>query len=378
MQINADQLSHIRVISEWHDFENIKIEWNRLLKQSDADNIFLTWEWINCWRNSRKSLIKPLIIVIEQAGEIVGIAPFYIQQYQLAHLLSYNALRFAGDQAIGSEYSNFIVDRDNSTVIKARLWRHLLSPEVKTLWDFIWFTNIAAWSEGGKTLLQSLTEVKSLHYNQRLVEFSQVPLEQFRTGILPKLSKSLRTNIRQTSRRLDKLGTWQTTINDPDSGIPQQLDKLFSLHNQHWSHAGSSGSFQRRPELVAFYRLFVPLALNKGWLRLFSLESNNEIQAMQLGYVYNNDFLALQEGYNPKFLPGSGQVLRYSAFSYCRQEKLSCYDFLGEYSDHKRRWLAEKKLGVNLFIWQSKALNLPFYIKKIWPTGRYLKPCSCK
>ncbi|WP_028862304.1 GNAT family N-acetyltransferase [Psychromonas aquimarina] len=376
MQINADKLIHARVISDWHGFENIRAEWNKLLKQSDADNIFLTWEWLNCWRNSQKSLIKPIIIVIEKSGEIIGIAPFYIQQYRLAHLFTYNALRFAGDQAIGSEYSNFIVHRDNSTAVKAGLWRQLLSPEVKVLWDFIWFTNIAAWSEGGKTLLQSLAEVKSLHCNQRTVEFSRVPLELFRSDILPKLSKSLRTNIRQSSRRLDKLGPWQITVSDPDSDIFQQLEKLFSLHNQHWLHAGSSGSFQRRPELAAFYRLFVPLALEQGWLRLFSLQSNNETQAMQLGYVYNNDFLALQEGYNPKFLPGIGQVLRYSAFSYCAQEQLNCYDFLGGYSDHKRRWLAEKRLGCSLFIWRDKALNLPFYTKKIWPTGRYLKPCS--
>ena len=43
---------------------------------------------------------------------IVAIAPFYMQTYRLAHLLTYRALRFFGDKGTGSEYSNFIVKKE--------------------------------------------------------------------------------------------------------------------------------------------------------------------------------------------------------------------------------------------------------------------------
>lgn len=95
---------------------------------------------------------------------------------------------------------------------------------------------------------------------------------------------------------------------------------------------------------------------------------------MQLGYVYNNQFLAIQEGYNPDFLAGVGHLLRYFSLQNCQREALKGYDFLGIYTDHKRRWLAEKKLGADLFIWQNKIKNIPFAVTEIWPTGRYLKP----
>jgi CelD/BcsL family acetyltransferase involved in cellulose biosynthesis len=375
MRIEIKQSASVKVIREWDDFKVLKVAWEKLLKQSDADNIFLTWEWINCWRKTQKKSIKPLILVILNDEKIIAIAPFYIQTYRLVNFIPYQALRILGDQGSGSEYANFIVEAADSLALKRMLWQLLLSTAVKPIWDFIWFTNISAWTEGGDSLLQALAAEKKLNYNQRTVEFAQTSLTTLTADILPSLSKSLRTNIRQTSRRLDKLGPWHIDMCDNHSRITEHIETLFSLHNKHWIDAGL-GTFERRPELADFYRAFVPIALQKGCLRLLRLESNGETQAMQLGYVYNNEFFAIQEGYNPDFLGGTGQVLRHYSFLNCRSEGLKCYDFLGGYTDHKRRWLADKKLGANLFIWHNKPKNILFSFKKIWPTGRYLKPLS--
>lgn len=373
MLTSSAESFEIRVIKNWNDFATLKEDWQNLLVQSDADNLFLTWEWMDCWRIVQGELITPLIIVIQDSQGILAIAPFYIQQYRLAHLVTYKALRFMGDKSSGAEYSDFIVKAGNSVELKRMLWNHLLSSNVKPCWDFIWFTNVSTWTFGGEALLQSLSVIKELKFNKRTTDFAQVALSNFNTGLLPKLSKSLRTNIRQTMRRLDKMGPWRVEVSSADSSVNDHLNKLFLLHNKHWQNTGF-GSFERNPELVDFYRVFVPLALKKGWLRLLRLESNGEIQAMQLGYVYNNEFLAIQEGFNPDFIPGIGQVLRYYSFTNCQEEGLSCYDFLGVYTDHKRRWLADKKLGSNIFIWHPKMKNIPFSIQEIWPTGRYLKP----
>lgn len=361
----------IKVIKEWDEFNALKVDWQNILEQSDANNIFLTWDWVDCWRKSQRTSINILIIVIQNSQEILAIAPFYVQKYRLANLLTYQSLRIVGDQGTGSEYSNFIVKYEDSIELKTMLWEFLLNPDIKHCWDFIWFTNVASWTVGGETLLDSLAAVKSLNCNNRSVEFSQVVLHNVDADILPSLSKSLRKNISQTQRRLDKLGTWQIEMSEQSAEISGHLEKLFTLHNKHWKHLGL-GSFERRPELTDFYKEFVPLALQKGWLRLFRLESGGEVQAIQLGYVFDHKFLAIQEGYNPDYLSGIGQVLRYFSYLHCQKEALYCYDFLGVYTDHKRRWLAEKKQGANLFIWHDKAKNLPFRIKKIWPTGRYL------
>lgn len=367
-----DKSITIRVIRSWREFEDLRGQWDQILEQSDANNIFLTWQWVDCWRKSQTTEINPLIVVLEEFGEMLAIAPFYLQEYKLCNLVKYKTLRFVADHATGSEYSNFIVKHCDSLNLKTLLWQSLLEPQIKSQWDFIWLTNISAWTAGGKSLLQSLSQVTALLHHQRTVEFAQISLDGVGKDILPKLSKSLRTNIRQTATRLEKLGPWKLEITVEDSELALHLDNLFCLHNRRWQSAGLKGTFERRPELVAFYRAFVPLALENGWLRLLRLEANGEIQAMQLGYVYQNTFLAIQEGYNPEFLPGAGQVLRHFSFNNCIDEELSSYDFLGVYTNHKRRWLADKKFGCNLFIWHDQPKSLPFKLAPIWPTGRYL------
>lgn len=358
------------VLTTWAEFEALQDRWDELLTQSDADNIFLTWQWINCWRNSVASPITPYIIILKEADHIVAIAPFYQQTYQLLKCIKYKALRFAGDQGIGSEYSNFIVQKKNSETLKQHCWQILL--ENKKQWDFIWLTNIAQWTHAGKNLLSALQKVDGLNSHQRTIEFSASQLSPLGEDILPHLSKSLRTNIKQTQKYLTRKGEWQVKTSDQAETLSSELTTLFSLHNKRWEKAGLQGSFARRPAMADFYQQFAPIALKKGWLRLLRLEVNGEIQAMQIGYVYKQQFLAIQEGFNPDFLAGTGQVLRYFSFQQCIQEQLQSYDFLGIYTDHKRRWLADKKPGCHLFIYSNKLKNLPFKLKEIWPTGQYL------
>ena len=365
------QKTRIKIIKNWLDFKQLKSSWDDLLTSSDADSLFLTWNWINCWQKTSSTTNTPYIItLLNSENKIIGIAPFYIQKYQLLKCIQYKALRFIGDQNIGSEYANFIVSPINSHYIKQQLWQ-VLSQE-KSVWDFIWLTNISVWTQGGKSLIDSLKQIPALNVNLRPIEFAHTPLHNIDNDIMPKLSKSLRTNIKQTQKHLDHLGKWKVELSVTPSDLPSHLTTLFNLHNKRWKKTGLKGSFERRPDLVEFYKAFTPIALNKKQLRLFRLEINNKIQAMQIGYVYKKQFLAIQEGFNPDFLAGTGQVLRYFSFNHCLKEQLNDYDFLGGYTNHKRRWLAQKSIGCHLFIWQKKLKNLPFKMIKIWPSGRYL------
>lgn len=232
--------------------------------------------------------------------------------------------------------------------------------------------NIASWTEGGQSLIGALSEVSRLKVQKRHQEFACCSLIKTEVPVLLQVSKSLRKNIKQTQRRLDRKGAWKIAYCDDITELELLLEQFFILHQKRWSEKGQQGSFQRSAELQSFYRCFVPLALQKGWLKLCYLESEGTIQAMQLGYVYNAHFFALQEGYDPNFLAGIGQVLRHEIMQQCIDDKLVCYDFLGGYTDHKRRWLAELKIGAQLFIYPRKIKNVPFYFHKIWPTGAYL------
>jgi len=361
-------------LSSWNEVEQLQVDWNPLLERSDANNIFLTWEWIESWKNSCIASTQPFFIVLKQGENIVAIAPFYIQPYRLFKCLTYQVLRFAGDQGIGSEYSNFIVDKEHSEALKKQLWATLLGIEQQASWDLIWYTNVASWTLGGTTLLTSLNKTSKLNLKSRNVEFANTSLHKISAQVLPSLSKSLRTNIKQTQGYLTKQGEWKVVFCNDSKHLETELSRLFELHNQRWQKAGLKGSFERRPEMAAFYQDFAIKALQHGWLRLAKLESDGVTQAMQIGYVYQQQFFALQEGFNADFQNGIGQVLRFHVFQQCIKEELTDYDFLGEYTNHKKRWLAEKREGHNLLIWPNKIKNIIFNFMTIWPTGKYFKP----
>lgn len=374
-----------RLITNWNDFEQLKSQWDPLLQQSDADTLFLTWDWINCWRETAPFSITPYILVLEQDNVLIAIAPFYLQTYSLFRIFSLNALRILADQGIGSEYSNFIVKNNNSDIYKLLLWKELQSKKHSENWDFIWFINIATWKAGGRNLTESLFLQSKLHCQQRNVSFGATPLNQFnhnvnkknnnQANILAKLSKSLRTNIKQTTKRLSKIAVINFR-NCEQETLNQDLNNLFKLHNRRWQETGIIGSFAKRPHLKHFYQSFAPIALANQQLQLLTLEHDGTSKAVQYGYIYNKTFLAIQEGFDPSSEKGIGQVLRLHAFEQCLLDDIFEYDFLGEYTDHKRRWLAKRRTGKNILIYSNKLKNMLFYFGKIWPTGRYLTPVS--
>ena len=87
-------------------------------------------------------------------------------------------------------------------------------------------------------------------------------------------------------------------------------------------------------------------------------------------------FHSLQEGFDPDATKGIGNVLRARVIARCIEEKLAGYDFLGTMSDHKRRWGAEERLGWDFLIGRPSLKNRLLFSRKIWPTGRYLRPVS--
>lgn len=365
-------MNSVRIIKDWLGFERLKQDWRCLLTRSDADVIFLTWEWIDCWRRSQINPITPLIVVIEKDDVVVAIAPLYRCQYRLLNAINYRALRFLGDKNSGAEYSNFIVDAAQRDALKTELWEALLSPAIKGEWDVIWLHTVASWTPAGQSFIAPLLHIDGIRTQQRTQMFAYCPLNEKPAAILSQVSRSLRKNIQQTQRRLDKLGDWEIVDCQEQGEMKATLARLFYLHQKHWESKGRQGSFQRSAELQCFYQHFVLTAFKQGWLKLYYLKSEGVIQAVQLGYVYQRQFLALQEGYDPTFLAGTGQVLRHYIMQRCYDDGLIAYDFLAGYTDHKRRWLAQKMTGSQYFIFQNRLKNLPFYAQKIWPSGSYL------
>lgn len=361
----------VEILENWQAVSVLAGEWNKLLTASKANTIFLTWEWISSWAEVSRNTNSPFVICVrDSTGQLVGVAPFYISTLRFGGLISYRTLRVMADYATGSEYPDLIVHPEVEQQVIQVIVDMLVRSHAQ--WDCIWMPKVAGWS-GAVDRVFLPFQGCGLFSHSRLCEFSVVELPHTMGVYFDSLSANRRARFRQDIKRFAKNQSVTVQQCETPQQIPVFIDALFALHCQRWRSRGEEGSFRRSPQLASFYHHFIPRALDKGWLRFFAVQDQGEYKAVQIGYEYDGTFYAIQEGFDPA-LKGVGNFLRAHIIERCISAGVRTYDFLGEMSDHKKRWGAQVRVGYDVLVGSDKLKNRPLFSAGVWPTGRFLRP----
>jgi CelD/BcsL family acetyltransferase involved in cellulose biosynthesis len=357
------------VITNWQTLEPLKDEWDQLLQSSSGNSIFLTWDWIQAWRSVTGEDISLFIITVRDNDDrLVGIAPFYQYRIKLFKSIQFKALRILADYATGAEYPDLIVSPDCEDDALASIADTLL--EQGHHWDLIWAPDISGWNGARERFYKIIQHAGMLHH-MRPTSFSSFALPETFELYEKSFSSKRRKNLRRSRRNLFNQPGMEAIYCQDTSELSRFTDALFDLHHKRRMLLDDPGAFIRKPLMADFYRQFLPVALKKGWLRFFALTKDDTIEAIQIGYAYNGEYLAVQEGYNPDFYDGAGNVLRHISIENSIVEGLKTYDFLGGFTEHKKLWKAEERLGCDIFIGRPNLKNKLLFLKEIWPTGRF-------
>ena len=358
------------VLRERSAVEALAAEWNPLLERSAADSVFLTWEWMQSWLDTAGDAVRPLVVTVrDERGGLRGLAPLYGTTLTLGGLLRYRALRVMGDDQSGSEYADWIVDRDREEETSLALAEALVRDGGR--WDCLWIPRVAGWTGARRRLAEPFARL-GLHVRERPAAFSAVELPDTYAAFLRRLPNKSRAALLRKTRDTFAGGTrLDECRSEPER--TEFLDALFALNHRRWSAAGQVGTFVRKPFEARFYRTFTRRALERGWLRLYALRNASHFQAVQIGYAYGRTFHQLQEGFDPAASSGAGNVLRGQVIERCIEEGLTTYDFLGGFTEHKKRWLARERHGCDLFVGRRSVKNALVFTPGLWPTGRYLR-----
>ena len=361
-----------QVVQDWDELARLEPEWNELLLESRADTIFLSWEWMRAWLEASGSRRRALSIVVRDArGRLAGVAPFYLEPYCLLGIVPYRVLRIAGDHPTGGEYGDWLLRPDMEFTAAEAIAKTLAAHEG---WDALWMPQVSGWS-GARESIEAACSAAGLHCRARPASFGHFTLPDSFETYERNLSDNRRKQIRTQRRKVLRDGVSITRCGTQDE-LPRYLQALFDLHGRRRRTLGDPGTFVARPEEAEFYRRFAPQALANGWLWLSALEEGGVIRAIQLGYQYRGAYHQLQEGFDPDFTPGAGNVLRHEVIRQCIASGLGDYDFLGGYTEHKRRWMAEERQGYDLWIGRAGILNSALFSAPLWPTGRFLHPAD--
>lgn len=359
------------IIMSRHGLESLSGQWNGLLEQSTANTVFLTWEWISAWLDVMGADIKPFVIAVRDGnGRLAAVAPFYRTRLQLLRVIPYRCLRVLGDAESGAEYPDLITRTGVEEEAIALLRAILLA--LSRVWDCLWIPRVAGWT-GALRRLKLLCAGDPFYIHERRYTFSHVELPNTYEAFFRSLSRNGRSNVQRHTNRLQAAGQVELAMCQNQDELNPMLQRLYELHRQRWSSNGMAGCFEREPRTKRFFDRFAELALRRGWLRLYELRVDRVARASQYGYAYDGRFCQLQEGFAPSAPDGIGNVLRNLVFRACINEGLKEYDFLGGYSEHKRRWGARKRFGYDLFVGRRSPKNSLLFARQLWPTGKYLR-----
>ncbi len=335
-------------IRDENEFERLRPEWDELLAASTSRTVFSTFDWASAWWSAYgvPGTLR-ILTAFDDEGRLRGIAP--LRSRKLSQFgQSHTRLAFIGDGSGDSDYLDFIIARDHEKAVLASFWARwgdeLRSGTVLSLSEL-------PQSSGALCVLRAMAGAdKSCLWTETPVSCGTARLPESWEEYLGVLRPRFRTKVRSVLRHLESRPEVRFGVCRDMEEARRMLPVLFDLHAKRWAQEGMPGVFGWDRKREFYFDLSARL-LEKGQLRLSWLEWSGQILACQYGFVYDNTYFHLQEGYEPASEHWSvGIGLRAWSIREFLREGLREYDFLGGVGRHKLDWGAEVKYSSNVLL----------------------------
>ena len=285
----------ISVIECTEKFECLKSEWTKLLLKSNANDLFMSWEWLFSWwqvwgNQERDSLF---IIVITRKKSIIGIVPLMLSNSLSIPYFGGKRLQFIGSHwkhipSVRTEYFSPIFDMEFETESQLEFNNYLSSLNVydeicicdSINCDFMTFEDIS-----------TVNKTKNFkHWQQENSYFVDTTLDfiEYKAS----LGRNTRKKYFNDQRKLDEL---DVTNNSNEFDFINVCNYFNSFHLTRWSNK----VFNRK--VIAFYTIlfktsdqlqpkfyYLKTPSNKVLSIVFCIQSSTTLYYIQSGFQKNH------------------------------------------------------------------------------------------
>jgi CelD/BcsL family acetyltransferase involved in cellulose biosynthesis len=344
----------LELITKEESFYRLEDKWNLLLQESEANSIFLTWEWISTWWSHFGEGCQLWILVARSpdSNNILGLAPLYLHDSSLIPgiLPKHHELAFLGANEVAPDHLDFIIRKGYEHIVAPELIEYIYSD---TTWDVLRFEGLSS-----KSPLNNLLKTRLSSWGNNLIPkigaILQLPnsWEKYHAT----RGKTLRKNLRKDAQKLalDHPGQIQISRANNQNEIKATLQALFHLANKVSEMHGREYTLGSQ-EMKEFHYQLASNLHDKNWVRIYKITIEEKIIAALYSYHYNDVISGYQMAYDlswKDYHPGT-QILAHS-IQQSIEEKAQLYDFLrGEHS-YLTQWTNEQqhdyyyKLGHNI------------------------------
>jgi CelD/BcsL family acetyltransferase involved in cellulose biosynthesis len=311
-------------MSGWERLEGLepaRESWEGLARTSG--NIFATWEWASTWWRHFGGDDEELALLRWRSGdEDLALAPLYRHRRGPAHVL-----RFLGHGAADVLGPICAPDRRAEA---AQLLLEALDQGAAGSWGVLLAERIPtgplAEALGGTVLHRE--SCPELAVEGRSWD-----------DFVASCSKNIREKLRRSTRKIEKDHQLTYRLHTDPAGIDAAMTTLFDLHRRRWKEGEGEETTFQTAELVAFHRDFAALALDRGWLRLWTMEIDGTPVAAWYGYRFEGTEFYFQSGRDPgydRFSVGFLMLMRTMQGAF--EDGLATYSFLRGDEPYKGRF----------------------------------------
>jgi len=352
----------VRTIANTDEFLGIEGVWNRVLSQSEADTVFLTWEWIsNWWKTYGAEKQLRVVLVTDDVGETIGIAPLYLRTRRIMKGISLREMSLIGTgEDVSPDYLDFIIlkGREEESVRAI-----LASLAAVGDWDVLNITDMREDSRIAALILDAAPEIGLEARTKGCATCPYILLPGSWEEFLAGLSKNTRYNVKRRIRNLERDFIVKFHLWNEQETVPAAMERLALLHTNRWAERGTSRSFVS-DEYCSFHQSVASDFAKKEWLHLSCLELNGEIVGMYYDYLYNDKVFYYQAGFDPAFSKYSpGLVLRAYVIRKGIEDGVREIDLLKGAYNFKYIWTARSRSTITVSVGRHNLAGRMFFLK---------------
>lgn len=329
----------VETVSSVRQFEALGDEWNDLLRASDSDCLFLTWEWLYTWWKHLAEDRELSILAVRHEGKLVALAPVALRPANLLRRRPLPAMEFLGSGYVGSDYLDLIVRRGYEASAQQAFAGAFSRAGVVLEWTQLRLGNCFAPAVASCLAGKGWSFTETPTNTCPFITISGMSWEEY----LATLGAEHRYNFHRKWRRINR--DYRVVFERVERGdqCRESIDMLIGLHNLRWRERGGSDAFHAEG-LIAFHREFSRIACERGWLRLYVLRLNDTPVASLYGFRYGRTFYFYQSGFDPAYRKlSAGLVTMGLGIRSAIEEGADEYDLLHGDEDYKAHWSSESR-----------------------------------
>lgn len=348
----ADAL-RVRELHDWPAEASFNTAWQQLWERQSPVLPFTHPAWVRGWWQHLGARHRLVLVLVEQAGELLAVAPFYERR-------SLGSLAQLGIVGYGTtnDYNDWLVSPDplERDACLAAICQHLARREN-------WLSLSINGVRPDSCISAALPMARAAGLVVQPRDGLPCPFTRVQgdwQSYLRARPRTLRYHLSSRLKRLAKLGPVsfrQATANTART----MLDEAVRLHRLRWARTPNNAIFSDGTNGPRFYRDVIPTLISQGVADITTLCVGDQAVASVVGFQAGGRYDYYIPAYDPFFnvyVPGKLIVAHLMERAF--REHLEVFDFMLGDESYKSEWATEQMHVVNLTLapdrWQSRAL----------------------